>query len=192
MLTNLAYTGGGATNYNDTRTITLGTAASYTEPRYYPNTGGSAVTTEPTNPSTTSGSGGQYGYLYNWCAAMGGHTNACTNKNNSNLDTAISICPANWRLPTGGNNSELATLNTSVNSGANNSDAGLRTTWLAVYSGIFNSSYANQNNIGYYWSSSANNTVDSANRIILHSTSVDWTNTTYRTYGYAVRCVANV
>jgi uncharacterized protein (TIGR02145 family) len=42
-----------------------------------------------------------YGYLYSWCAATGGDPNTCVTYNTKPSDATTSICPANWRLPTG-------------------------------------------------------------------------------------------
>jgi uncharacterized protein (TIGR02145 family) len=69
------------------------------------------------------------GYLYNWCAAMGATTGSCTasaiyptdlNGNSANESSydplnTTSICPAGWRLPTGGPTGEFAWLNAKMN-----------------------------------------------------------------------------
>jgi uncharacterized protein (TIGR02145 family) len=43
-----------------------------------------------------------YGYYYNWCAAKVGQTESCTDQNVVSTFTAPDICPANWRMPIGG------------------------------------------------------------------------------------------
>lgn len=100
MLTNLAYGGGGTNTYKDVRSLTQATSGiSYTVANYYVHASANP-TSGTVNPST---SGNQYGYLYNYCAAMGGQSNACTASDimpTPNQD--ISACPAGWRLPTSG------------------------------------------------------------------------------------------
>ena len=53
-----------------------------------------------------------HGYYYNWCAAMGRQsgTNACLTATTPAANPDISICPKNWRLPTGVDNGEFAKL----------------------------------------------------------------------------------
>jgi uncharacterized protein (TIGR02145 family) len=129
METNLAYAGGGDDPYGDVlATSTQGTAgtadgltlhtagatmentnARYIVPDPLP-TGTPAFTTSPTPPTTGNGNqtganGAQYGFFYNWCAAMGEPTknpNACNMTSTTGQDVNASICPAGWRLPTSG------------------------------------------------------------------------------------------
>ncbi|MDR0887078.1 MAG: hypothetical protein LBM97_00035 [Candidatus Nomurabacteria bacterium] len=156
MMTNLAYGGDGNTDYDDTKTLTPtngSTASNYTGLNVTTTVPGTGQAYSTGKPLTTTGSGGQYGYLYNWCAAMGGQTNACNSTSTGPFDDT-SICPAGWRLPTGvATTGEFAVLNNKINSGLTNSDAGLKSAWLAVYSGNYSSGPGNQGSNGYYWSS---------------------------------------
>ncbi|GHU54242.1 hypothetical protein AGMMS49975_14350 [Clostridia bacterium] len=84
MEANLAYAGGGTNTYSDVKTLTTtatGTVMENTTARVNVSvtlpSGAPQFTTNPTVPTTGSGaatgaSGAQYGYHYNWCAAMGG------------------------------------------------------------------------------------------------------------------------
>jgi len=200
MLTNLAYQGGGTNTYNDTKTMTKNAAISYLARVGW--TGSYTVSsTEPANPSTSTDGGAtgtQYGYLYNWCAAMGvqdgtagqPNTAACANATTPAVDPSISICPAGWRLPTGGPTGEFAALNTAVNGGATNTDAGLRTTWLAQYAGNFYNNMFYQGTDTAYWSSTPN----SAGYSYVMSVGPSAVNVSAsngpKTVGYPVRCVA--
>ncbi len=56
---------------------------------------------------TDSTSNTQYGALYNYYAATAGTITGDSNSTNATYD----ICPAGWRLPTGGTNSDLSRLN---------------------------------------------------------------------------------
>ncbi|MDR2063722.1 MAG: hypothetical protein LBQ02_02945 [Candidatus Nomurabacteria bacterium] len=207
MLTNLAYAGGGTDTYGDVKSITYWDRSSaffggslvnaYTLP-YFTDTGSgkdSAVsyTIEPTSPSLTSGSGGQYGYLYNWCAAMGGQSGACTDLNTApkGYDATVSICPANWRLPTGGTNREFVALNKAVNSGSKNSDAGLRSRWRGVYSGRYYNGSIYKNSYAHYWSSNAYTThgASSVFSLFIDVRSSEPENFGNRYDGFAMRCI---
>jgi len=160
MLTNLAYGGGGTNTYGDVKPVTQSSNYSFGLPYYYIPTGANP-TTSPTQPSISTDGTGQYGYLYNWCAAMGGQaTVACYNDTYFSsapaVNPAISICPFGWRLPTGGSTGgDFAALNTAINSGSTTSDSGLRTTWMIQRAGYWNmGGYSSLGNTAAYWSSS--------------------------------------
>ena len=217
MLTNLAYAGGtsnGGTNtYNDTIPTGDGTngtlhgpdntgSTTYTLAKYYTHAGANP-TTNPTQPSTDttgggSGAGRQYGYLYNWCAAMGAqnggpkpNTSACANATTPAPNTAISICPAGWRLPTGqATTGDFTLLNNAVNSASTTTDAGLRSEWLAQWSGYWSSGFNVLGSYGYYWSSTQNSATN-GRFLNFYSSSVYPSNYYTKIYGFAVRCVAS-
>jgi uncharacterized protein (TIGR02145 family)/prepilin-type N-terminal cleavage/methylation domain-containing protein len=190
MLTNLAYAGGGTNTYGDIKTLTNGTGGSstYTIASYYVPTGANP-TTEPTAPSTATNGVGQYGYLYNWCGAMGAQTStsACANATTPVPDTNVSTCPSGWRLPTG-NGGELGALNTAVNGGSSTTDAGLRTNWLSQYSGYWLTSFGDQGSAGYYWSSTQFNATLGYYWYLFSGSS--YSNGINKAYGLAVRCLA--
>ncbi len=198
MLTNLAYAGGGNNAHGDTRVIIHSTSGnSYTEPRYYIPTGANPTTT-PTVPSANTAGGGsggerQYGYLYNWCAAMGGQaTTACANALTPAADMNTTVCPAGWRLPTGTSTTgEFALLNSAINGGASGTDAGLRTEWLAQRGSLWNSGFDGQGNYSRYWSSTQTpSSATSALNFYFYSTSVNSSSSSNKGYGFAVRCIA--
>lgn len=148
-----------------------------------------------TNYQNIDAEAGFYGYLYNWCTAMDGQADACSEYEEPRPSTAISICPAGWRLPVGGGEGEFAALNNAVNHGSVISDRGLRTYSLAVYAG------ARDNNSGEYgqgsyarlWSSTVAPPVEPylpAAYFLRHSS--DYVDPAYRytrSVGYAIRCV---
>lgn len=196
MLTNLAYAGGGTDTYGDVKSLTNGGTYTYTAPRYYVVPSTTNFTTEPTAPSTSTDGTGQYGYLYNWCGAMGGQTStsACANGTSPLPDTATSVCPDGWRLPTG-NGGEFGALNTSVNGGSTTSNTGLRTSWLGQYGGSWAfSSFSGQGERGLYWSSTQASATNTrllsiyADPEIL--TNPDVTGSGGKASGFAIRCVA--
>ena len=212
MLTNLAYAGGtsngGANTYSDVINQGAGTpgpnktgtlngpdnsgSATYTLAKYYipPNAN---PTIDPTPPSTSTDGGAtnpQFGYLYNYCAAMGGqNTAACANATTPAPDPTINICPAGWRLPTGGSGAEFTALNNAINAGSTTSPTGLQTNGLFQRSGYWGNSFYSQGSVGNYWSSSQSSSFG-AHYLNFRSTNVGPANSGYKNYGFAVRCVA--
>lgn len=199
MLTNLAYAGGGTNTFSDTKTLQNGTgdgSPTYTEPKYYVPTDANP-TTEPTAPSTSTDAGQtnpQYGYLYNWCAAKGAQTSssACAYGTTPAPADLISVCPAGWRLPNGGSGGQFQALNTAVNGGATNTNAGLRTNWLIQNSGYWFSTYGGfiqQGTSGMYW---ANEQTAPEYANYLYFTSGGGYDDSYnqKNWGMAVRCIA--
>ena len=212
MLTNLAYAGGtsnGGTNaYSDVinqgagtpgtpgtlNNGTADTATTFTLAKYYIHPTNSNPTIDPTPPSTATDGGTtnpQYGYLYNWCAAMGAqNTAACASAATPAPDPTINICPAGWRLPTGEpTTGEFTALNTAINGGLLNTDAGLRTNGLFQRSGGWDGGFSGQGSYGGYWSSSQYSS-SGARNLLFYSTNVLPAYGNFKYFGYAVRCVA--
>ena len=212
MLTNLAYAGGtsnGGTNtYSDVINQGTGTPGTpgtlnngsedttrtFTLAKYYIHSAANP-TIDPTPPSTDttgggSGAGRQYGYYYNWCAAMGGqNTAACAEATTPAPIPTTNICPAGWRLPTGGTGGEFEGLNTAINGGLTNTDAGLRTNGLFQRSGYWDNGFDSQGSNGYYWSSSQGSST-AARGLYFSSTYVNPAGNYSKFRGFAVRCVA--
>jgi uncharacterized protein (TIGR02145 family) len=173
MISNLKYAGGGDDTYSDVipagdgtsgtlsnnTANTATTAQRYTSALYYDPSGGTDYTAS-----------NFYGYLYNWCAATGADQATCTSSSIVPSDAVASICPANWRLPNGGNvgdpNNDFDILNAKMAGFASNQDGtyqstawGHYTNWLfsgqfkGVFSGLWNSgSFLFQGGYGYLWS----------------------------------------
>ena len=193
MLTNLAYAGAGNNTYNDTKSLSNGTsdtATTYTEAKYYIPPGANP-TTDPTEPSTSINGTGQYGYLYNWCAAMGGqNTAACANAATPAPIPTTNICPAGWRLPTGGSGGEFQAMNNTVYAGKTDSDSSIiGAPGLFQRSGGWSNGFYGQGSYGYYWSSTQYSAA-SAHSLSFYSTSVDPAYYNGKYSGFAVRCVA--
>ena len=205
MQTNLAYAGGGNNGFGDVKTLTQNTSGGLgNSPAGYrvsnPPSGAPVFTTSPTPPTTGSGAntganGAQYGYLYNWCAAMGGQSNACNNTSTTGFNTTVSICPSGWRLPVGNatddaNVNDFSALNNAVNSGSTTSDAELRSNWFGVYAGnlVAAGNFSLVGSYGQYWSSTVNNATY-AHSFSFRSPSVIPASNSLKTTGIAVRCV---
>ena len=190
MLSNLKYEGGGDNTHGDAKAL-----PPFTTSGYFGGSQAAAYTVMGiANPggsddyTNTTADGGFYGYLYNWCAAMGGQPNACNNTSGIGTTfTDASICPAGWRLPTSRAGGELKTLNDITNDGAEYTSEGLRTNFLAVYSGDYG------NNLGF-WGSRANiwsSMVIAASRAdaMYFDSFISNTTLSNKYYGFAVRCV---
>jgi len=195
MLTDLGYAGGGTNTYSDTRTLTNGTGGdyNYTVASYYVIPSTTNFTTEPTAPSTSTTGSGQYGYLYNFCAANGGQTGngACSEFSSTAVNTAISICPSGWRLPTG-NGGEFGALNTAINGGSTTTDAGLiGAPWLGQRNGYWGGFdyFDGQDTYGFYWSSTQVS-ADIVNVLFFFDTYANPADVSGKISGMAVRCVA--
>lgn len=134
---------------------------------------------------TDATSGTAYGTLYNYYAASAGTISGSSNSNNASYD----ICPAGWRLPTGGSSGEFKALYSQYNSNAlmrasiENSGAAFA---LAGY--FSDAAPADQGSYGIYWSSTRGN---GANMYVLflNTSIVGPAYGNNRNSGYAIRCV---
>ena len=102
---------------------------------------------------TDSTSGTAYGTLYNYHAASAGTITGSSNSNNASYD----ICPAGWRLPTGGSSGEFQALYTQYNYSAALLRASIASGGAAfAFAGNFSSAApTEQGSDGYYWSSTS-------------------------------------
>ncbi|MDO4753044.1 MAG: FISUMP domain-containing protein, partial [Candidatus Saccharibacteria bacterium] len=128
-----------------------------------------------------------YATLYNFYAASAGSINGSSNSNNATQD----ICPAGWRLPTGGANSEFTNL---YAQSAYDSISKMRAPiqdggGAFVLAGFFNNGgveYSNQR--GYYWASTVDGT--GAMKVFsLYTTYVNADNNLNRNIGGSIRCI---
>ena len=131
-------------------------------------------------------SGTPYGTLYNYYAASAGTITGNSNANHAQYD----ICPAGWRLPTGGEYGEFQTLYQQYNSSASMRAPIANGGAAFTLAGRFKDSVPyDQNANGSYWSSSA---FDSTGRKILYSNSawIDPISSYYNRYmASSIRCV---
>ena len=127
------------------------------------------------------------GTLYNYCVASAG--TICVNDYPNGSDAEYDICPAGWRLPTGGNSGEFKTLYGYYNSvdlmRASTSNGGA----AFVFAGRFTyQDLTALNSTGYYWSSTYDNS--SCMKVLRIETyyvnSTDYWN---RYYGQSIRCI---
>ncbi|MCL1876474.1 fibrobacter succinogenes major paralogous domain-containing protein, partial [Candidatus Saccharibacteria bacterium] len=140
------------------------------------------------------------------CAATAGGTasggsNTCTAYSVMPDDATGDICPANWRLPTGGATGEFAWLNAKMNnpsasSPSTNTGYGYYQNWKegpwhGVLAGMkFGASWRHQGEDGYYLSSSHNPSyVNHIFGLHIARVFVDPDDSLGRDSGFAVRCI---
>ncbi|MBQ3280542.1 hypothetical protein IJG92_02730, partial [Candidatus Saccharibacteria bacterium] len=86
-----------ANDFNNWDITNVGGSNTYSNGEFMKRTGADTVN-----------SSAPYGTIYNYCATSAG--TICSNSNTA--DAIYDICPAGWRLPTGGTNGEMTKLNT--------------------------------------------------------------------------------
>ncbi len=112
-------------------------------------------------PDDTGSGTTNYGYLYNFAAATAGETRTSLTTGNAQH----SICPANWRLPTGGGGSgnDFGDLDIAFGGTGNLVESGEANIakWQPTgpfwgsFSGLWGVSFVGQGGAGYLWSASA-------------------------------------
>jgi len=150
--------------------------------RNYGNTAEPQVNAGSRIKTASYGAGeGQIGSYYNYCAASAG--TICGDEVSS--DATEDICPAGWRMPTGGSNGEYQTLVNSYNSFEDAKNA-LRSPVSGYY---YDRSSHHQGSYGSFWSS----TYDNNNHFYSLDVRIDSVYPDYnsnRDSGLSVRCVA--
>ena len=139
---------------------------------------------------TDSTTGTKYGVLYNYFAASGGTYAA---KYNSIGNATHDICPAGWRLPTGGSSGEFQTLydsgyGTDSSMHVPISDGGAAFALAGYFSGT---SQYSKNSSGYFWSSTSSSSGGTAMGILNVSSygSASTNSTSDRIRGRSIRCI---
>jgi len=192
------------THYNDGTAIPFGADTSTTQPYYYVNYAG-------VSPQTLE----NYGYLYNWPAAMHGAPSS-----NSNPSGVTGICPRGWHVPSDAEWIEMTNFVNSIaryrcsgydaqiakslssKSGWNNSNnvceignnqGGNNATMFTAYpAGYYNNSYNSMGALADFWSSTELNSSDSWRRGFYSSYSTVDRVTNSKDYAFSVRCVKQI
>ena len=129
---------------------------------------------------------GKVGIYYNYCAASAG--SYCYDSGAAPADTNASqdICPAGWRMPTGGSSGEYDTLYTAYSS---SNAINFRNALSTPLSGVFSYGSAGaQGARGIFWSSTR---VNGSNMYYLYVDSSDVIRLYFsnRDYAYSIRCL---
>ena len=145
-------------------------------------------TYKDTVASTKYGSGsGKIGVYYNYCAASAG-SYCYDDADFGDIDSTEDICPAGWRMPTGGNTGEyyaLAQKYTITATDTNSLQYNLSTPLSGFY---FGSSASAQGSHGNWWSSTYGDS-GYVYGLYVYPTSVYPGNNGNRSYGRSMRCL---
>ena len=146
------------------------------------------------NTNNVGNSWYSYGVMYNWYTASAGNGNFAMETGNVVGD----LCPAGWRLPTGGNNGEFAALDSAANANANaNPNANANAVNLPLskfpanftYSGDFNyNKPGGHNTFGRWWSATPNGTTN-AFRMGITATGTTPAGSWNKWDAFAIRCI---
>ena len=142
-------------------------------------------------PASTNGRA-KVGIYYNYCAASASTYcyayNSGVDKSDTIIDADQDICPANWRMPTGGDSSEYYTLAQMYDSDAINTSS-LQYNLSTSLSGIYSNGYAyGQGSHGDWWSSTYYSSGGMYSSYV-SSTSVDPSGSYDRYGGLSMRCL---
>ena len=146
-----------------------------------------AVNADYKNTTTTSyGAGsGKIGNYYNFCAASAG--TYCYPENEGTENAEYDICPAGWRMPTGGSSGEYKALYDTYHY----DDAKFKNDLSTPLSGnIYGGSVNDQGKYGHFWSSTT--TTSTGNymySLFVLSQGASPTNNSQRPTGISVRCL---
>ena len=139
----------------------------------------------PANPPSSGYGSNKVGGWYNYCAATAGTycygSSGLSDAGNPSGNATEDICPAGWRLPTGGNNGEFKSLYNAHNNGYGE----FRSALSAPLAGYFGSRVGDE---GYFWSStflSAKEMYDA----MFNTTTIDAQYSNWRVNGMSVRCI---
>ena len=141
------------------------------------------INTESKNSTQSYGNGSnKIGVYYNYCAASAG--TYCMSSGSGSGNASHDICPAGWRMPTGGSSGEYKSLYNQYNNYTNFKNA-----FHASLSGYFiNGSAGGQGSRGLFWSSTYNSGYNMY-FLFLNTSTVNPENNSSRYSGHSVRCV---
>lgn len=140
-----------------------------------------------------SQNGWMIGSYYNYCAASAG--TYCDEEGAAEGDAEYDVCPARWRMPTGGENGEYQGVISFYNviltlMSTNNNSPAVNALRLPLSGRFLNGSYGMVGQDGYFWSSTNR---DGSRMYYLNRSSDDVSSGSYnRDRGYSVRCIVSL
>jgi len=137
----------------------------------------------------TTGSGGyeagKYGYHYNYCAATAGTYCTSGAYSDPTISAVEDICPAGWRLPTGGNGGEYQTLYVNYNDYSDFVNA----LHVPLSGSYYQGEVWSGGTRGNFWSSTPNN-YGNIYYLYVYDSGIDPLDGNNLSSGNSVRCVA--
>ena len=158
-----------------------------------------------TNPNDTlvEAANWKYGIYYNYCAASAGsycYGNGTTegvslDRQNTAIDAEFDICPAGWRMPTGGSvesdGGEYQNLYDQYENAADGQTLAFRKAFHATMQGMYYGSQASyQGGEGWYWSSTKQSDHYMYILYSYYTPMISAASTATHYYGHTVRCIA--
>ena len=135
-------------------TTNFGNNDSYIQPRINNVSKDTLVTSY--GPASTNGQA-KVGIYYNYCAASASTycyaSGSGVDVSDTIIDAPQDICPANWRMPTGGNNGEYHALAQKYGSDASNTNSLQYNLSTPLSGSYYGSSASSQGSYGNWWSS---------------------------------------
>ncbi len=142
-------------------------------------------------PASTNGQA-KVGIYYNFCAASASTycyaSGSGVDAPDTIIDASQDICPANWRMPTGGNTGEYYKLAQKYGSDATNTNSLQYNLSTPLSGGYYGSAASFQGSYGYWWSSTYYDSFY-VYGLSVNPTSVYPNYSGYRIYGRSVRCL---
>ena len=191
-ITNLLNGGSSTTGWSNTAVANVDTDftnSGYTVPRINNASKDTLVTSY--GPASTNGQA-KVGIYYNYCAASASTYCYAGNSGVDVPDTIIDapedICPANWRMPTGGNTGEYDKLAQKYGSDASNTNSLQYNLSTPLSGNYYGSSASSQGSYGVWWSSTYRGSNDMYN-LYVTPTGVNPNGNSYRNYGLSMRCL---
>ena len=167
---------------------------SYTHNTVVDKYGVPAADSSGTATTTYNVGAGNYkiGTYYNFCAASAGsycYGNGASSGSSATGNAAYDICPAGWRMPTGGASGEYQALATAIPGRTAEDTSSFQAQLSTPVSGNYHDSSARKQGAdAYFWSS----TYNASNRIYnlyISGTSVNSQSSHIRAHGVSVRCI---
>ena len=126
---------------------------------------------------------GLEGIHYNYCAATAG--TYCSDSSSGSGNAEYDICPAGWRLPTGGENGEYKNLYSLIDEESTFGD----TLRIVLPGSFYGDSFSNFHNRAYFWTSTGYE-AGNVRTVTLQNSNVYPADYHNRDYGFNIRCVA--
>ena len=145
-------------------------------------------------PASTNGQA-KVGIYYNYCAATVGTycyaSDSGVDVADTDIDAPYDFCPANWRMPTGGDSGEYSTLAQKYGSDATNTNS-LQYNLSTPLSGYYSNSLANdQGGYGYWWSSTYSHNGGMIQMTVASNDVYPYYYYNTRTLGHTIRCLVS-
>ena len=175
--------GGGSSPYTNYAVATA------TSTNYYdrPAINADSIDVVPNGAPSGGEGSNKVGVYYNYCAASAG--SYCYASGSGTGDSSEDLCPAGWRMPTGGSSGEYKALYDQYSSASEGQAVAFKNALSTPLSGSFyNGSEYHQGSDGIFWSSPYTNG-NSMYSLLVTASSVRPSDYSNRSFGGSLRCI---